>query len=360
MKLLYIDHIHHYLSADDCLTWSKLGIEWYSTGFYRFVNGIGDLPQIPTFFSNPKIRDYLDKCLKSQSQLNKIVKDRVLSFTEKEIYDEWILTDKLVEQFDVFVFNHNIFNVLNNLEIIGNKPIIFKTFGMALEADEVKIGVLRALKKIIRVSNSESEKLRCPNYAGNDYVIHNSFIPDENIISGWSGNKQQVCTFSNVFHSDKVRRGHYINIKQKCPKYDFLLFGSGDEKEPLSNGFVKMSTKIDIMKHSRVHLVTGTPNSACTYSLIESMVVGAPVVCYGQNMWQSKSYEPNKVFNHGEDLLIGETSQECSDYINLLMEDDSICRYLGKNARKKALSIYGRDIVVEKWRELFKNIGFNL
>ena len=139
-----------------------------------------------------------------------------------------------------------------------------------------------------------------------------------------------------------------------------MLYGSGNENEPLSCGFVNMDEKIKIMQNSRVHLVTGTPGSSCTYSLVESMIMGAPVVCYGQKMWQSQSYEPSKLFSHGEDILIGETPEECSDYINLLMKDKELCQFLSKNARKKAISIYGRVNIIEKWRNLFNSLGFNL
>lgn len=359
-KMLYIDHIHHYLSTDHLLTFSDLGIEWYSTGYYLDSNGSGDLPPIKPYFVNTKFRKNLEKCEKWMSDLNKTVSKRVFIYTEKNIYDRWKFTKEFADQFDVFFFNHTVENIINNLDVLKDKIVILNTFGMAPCNEEIKIGNLRALKKIVRVSNNEFEKLRTNLYGGHDAIIHGSVVPDEQTIKNWNGNKQQICTFSNVFASDQKRREHFIRIKQQCPEYRFLLYGSGNENEPLSCGFVNMGDKIKIMQDSRVHLVTGTPGSSCTYSLVESMIIGAPVVCYGQKMWQSQSYEPSKLFSHGEDILIGETPEECSDYINLLMKDKELCQFLSKNARKKAISIYGRVNIIEKWRNLFNSLGFNL
>lgn len=368
IKLLYIPSCHPYQCYDHCLTWSELGFEWYSTGFYSDCNGSGDLPPIPTYYANKKYRKELKKCGKAicpnNELITKIIEDKNKTYSGgRNPYNIWNFTKEFCEQFDVFIFSHFADNVLNNLGVIDNKPTILITFGMHNVNNEVKIGILRAKNKIIRVSNNEFERNRTPLYGGHDEIIHGSVVPSESIINNWKGNKKQVCTFTNGFNilsQTNSRREYYIKIKQKCPDYPFLLFGSNNENEPLSSGFVRMEDKIRVMQDSRVHLVTGTPGSSCTYSLVEAMVIGAPVVCYGKEMWISQSYEPDKLFNHGEEILIGNTPEECSDYIDLLMKDKDLCNYLGRNARKRAIEIYGREILEEKWRKLFNNIGVNI
>lgn len=365
MKLLCVDAGHPYQCADQALIWSELGIEWYSTGYYSQFNGCGDLPRISTYYSNKSFREQLKKqgrteyhgseeCTNVNVQKNK-------TYTGKSIPNMWKFSKDFIDQFDIIVVNHFIENIINNLDVFSNKKIIFNTFGMHNPNDEKKIGTLRALKKIIRVSNNELESLRTGLYGGNDYIIHGSVVPNEEIINNWNGSKNQVCTFSNAFNKnfelENRRRKFYIKIKDQCSRYKFLLYGACNDDEPLSGGFINFDEKLKIMQDSRVCLVTGTPNSSCTYSLVESMIMGVPTVCYGKNMWQSPIYEIDRLFNSGEDILIGNSTEECIDYIQLLMNDKDLCNYLSKNARKKAIEIYGRTNIANKWKELFNEIS---
>lgn len=352
MKLLYVSIGHAIQCPDDCIVWSDLGIKWYDTGYYSQSNGCGDLPKIKNYYATTKYRKFLQKCGKSELYVD-FIKDRFKTYAGKSIPNVWKFTKEFINGFDVVLFNHDISNVINNLDVLKDKIVIFKSFGMGNPADEPKIGTLRALKKIIRVTNSLHEDRQTPLYGGNDFIIHSSVVPDDNAYNNWQGNKSQVCIFCNGFMTCPDRRKYYKEILGKCSQIRFLLYGANNEKDPLSCGFCSTNEKIQVMKDSRVSLIVGTPGSSYTFSLAESMIMGCPTVCFGKSLWNSKIYEIDELFNHGEDILIGETTEECSDYIQLLLKDKKLCDYLSQNARKKALKIFGREAVANEWRKLF-------
>ncbi len=86
--------------------------------------------------------------------------------------------------------------------------------------------------------------------------------------------------------------------------------------------------------------------------MVESWVMGIPTVVFGQKMWQSPlAYEPDKLITHGIDGFIVETPQEASDYIKLLLSDHKLAKQVGEAGRKRAVSIYGRNVIATQWKE---------
>ena len=354
MKLLYVSPVHPTLETCNCITWSDLEIEWYSTGYFAVKNGLGDLPKIKNYYANDKYRKELMKNANAVDMVD-LLKERYLTYTTKIMPHIWTFNKNFVDKFDIFIFSHDIANVVNNLEVLKNKKVIFNSYGMHSPASEIQIGSLRALKKIIRTSTSLHEDRFTPLYGGVDKVIHTSVIPNDEVYK-WNGKKDQICIFCNGFQVCENRRKYYEKILSLCPNYKFLLYGANNEQDPLSCGFCSLNEKIEIINDSRISLIVGTPGSSYTYSLAESMIAGSPTVCYGKEMWESKVYEIDELFNHGEDILIGETPEECADYIQLLMKDKELCEYLGRNARQKALKVFGRKAVAKEWKDLFNDI----
>lgn len=354
IKLLYVSGTHCVQNADDCIIWSDLGIEWYDTGYYCSSNGCGDLPPIKNYYATKKYRNALQKCGKNIKIVD-LLQERYKTYSGKVVPNVWRFTKEFLKDFNIILFNYDISNIINNLDVLKDKIVIFKSFGMGNPLDEPKIGTLRALKKIIRVTNSLHEDRQTPMYGGDDFIIHSSVIPNDEVYK-WNGKKDQICIFCNGFQVCENRRKHYEKILSLCPNYRFLLYGANNEQDPLSCGFCSLNEKIQIINDSRISLIVGTPGSSYTYSLAESMIAGSPTVCYGREMWESKIYEIDELFNHGEDILIGETPEECADYIQLLMKDKELCEYLGRNARQKALKVFGRKAVSKEWKDLFNDI----
>jgi hypothetical protein len=354
MRLLYVPSGHPLQEADDCLMWEYLGLDWLSTGYYLNTEQPGDLPYIKECIATKDNKRALKK-----ERLNTYMSDakNTINGQKNQIWtgqiakNKVILSRKFLENWDIVVFNHFVENCVANLKNIDLRKtnVFLKTYGMHSEATETVMNRVRPLGlKIIR--NSPMEHMVYKKYAGHDYIIRGSVVKDEHELSGWTGTKKEVCTFSSFFFAEsqtcKVRLALYNQIKSKI-QYPSTVYGVGSER------FVSHAEKIDILKTNRVNLVTGCPGANNTYSFVEAFIMGQPIVVFSPQMWQSPWCEVPAFGKHGEDFLIGNTPEECAKYIDLLMEDDELANKLSKNSRAKALELFGRESLSKKWRECF-------
>lgn len=364
MKVLYCDGGHGLQSADDCRMLADLGVEWYSTGYYAKENGSGDLPKIYPFYGSEDFykKLYLNPYVKPETNTLLVLQKKNITYGGFCPPNIWQFNEDFIKQFDIVIFNHNIQNLINNYHHrINNDKIkfIIKTFGMHDVRDEQKIGVMRCSGGIYTIRNNPTECLRSNLYAGHDAIIRGSVVKDENEISGWKGNKPQIITFSNSFNfkqKDNYRRQYYCEIRNNCG-YNFRLFGSNNEDEPLSDKFLKHKDKVKILRESRINLVVGTPGSSNTYSLVEALVMGMPIVVFGKQMWQSPIYEIDQIITNGVHGFIVDNTSDAIQKINMLMEDFELCEFLSKNARSRGVELFGRINLIPKWKKvLFKEV----
>lgn len=365
MKLLYVAAGHPLQEADDCLMWQKLGINWFSTGYYSQSKQPGDLPYID--HENDPLLMEMFRCCRGDISMydkeNSPIGIKNKTFTSYNLPNIWHFTPGFLKEFDLILINHNIENLKimwGTLHRIGKAtPIIVKTFAMHPKADEEKLRNFRTHPKqmVYSVRNSPTEFKRYPGniYAGHDAIIRGCVVPDEHEISGWVGDKKEVVTFTNNFAAGKPRRNIYIQCK-KSLKYPFKLYGAGNEDESMSDGFVTHEQKLDIMRHARVSLTTGTPNATNTYSFVEAWVMGLPQVVYGPSLWQSAAYEPDMLGKHGDDILIGNTPKDLIDCIQRVMDSDDLAQQMSERSREKAIAIYGRDVLAGQWMQFFDDV----
>lgn len=349
MRLLYVPSGHPLQEADDCLMWDKLGLEWFSTGYYSFGTKPGDLPEIHSPII-PKDIGFHDEMMgtRATDHPNTLcgVKNKV--WTGLKANNTVTLSTEFLSRWDYILFSHFPENILNNLGRINLKKtrVAIKTYGMHTSTQETQIkSLMKHGCKVIR--NSPVEHLKYGHkYAGHDAVIRGSVVKDEHDISGWIGDQSEICTFSSFFyHKDtptRTRAEYYEQIKNKI-EYPMTVYGVG------SDIFISHEEKLDVLRRNKVNLVVGTPSSNNTYSLVEALVMGQPVVVFGPSMWQSKNCEvPNIV---KDTALICESPQEAVRQINVLMENRDFAEELGKKARARGIELFGRDNLAEQWRE---------
>lgn len=363
MKMLYVAAGHPLQCADHILMWERLGIKWFSTAYYCDTDKPGDLPYIKRNLNlDSKLVDNFKTIGKTHKEPIILVRKNA-NFGGKNYPNLFKFSERFLKNFDMFFVGHNISNLDSIVKYINPKKnlVVMNTFGMHAEHHEERLkkhsdnGV-----KIVR--NSPKEHLIYPKFAGYDEIIRGSVIKDENEISGWTGELPQVVTFTNTFYlptdrSSIKRRGKYLEIRDKCQGIPFILHGSSNEKDPLklSQGILPHSEKVELLQKSRINLVTGTPGANNTYSMVESWIMGMPTVVFGREMWPGTGYEPDELITHGQDGFIVHSTDEAADTIRMLMNDHELCKKIGMSGREKAISIYGRNVLAEKWKQFFQN-----
>ena len=355
MKLLYVASGHPLQEADDCLMWDKLGYEWYSTGYYAKANGPGDLPKISSYYITDEFRKKLQLC--SATSTDKSLASKNTAFAGHYIANQWYFTNEFLSDFDIVIFNHFVCNILKNFSLLQHYNIctILKTYGMHPPNDETKIALLRRGNHLYSVRNSPKEHKRTPFFGGCDAIIRGSVVKDEHEISGWTGNSTNIVTFASHFNFDSAiaqrRRNLYISIRNLLPDYNFKLYGSANENEPYcESGFVTHKDKIKILQDARVALITGTPYANNTYSMVESWIMGVPLVVFGKDMWLSDTYEADQLVQNCVNGFIANSPEEAAGYIKLLIKNKDVAQRMSIAGRKKAVSIYGREVLSNQWK----------
>lgn len=368
MKLLYVSSGHPLQEADDCLMWEKLGIDWFSTGYYSITDSPGDLPTI-----HMKSREDLLPLFQTQSgttepadRLGTECGEKNRTWTNQVIRNQWRFTQDFIEKFDVIFFNFFVNNVSDNLRIIKHKTCFLKTYSMHPLAYEPIIQRLRQKNGLKVVRNSPYEHMRMPQgggvrgtrFGGYDFVIRGSVVKDEHEVNGWTGEQEKVCTFSSYLvgnHNNPVtqaRKFAYLKTAEECG-YQCDYFGIG-------NNFITHTEKLKVLREYRANLVVGTPNASNTYSFVEAWIMGQPLVVFGRPLWYSPTYEPDTLITHGQDGFIGNSPQECASYIKQLMNDHSLAKTIGANGRARALTVYGRETLAQQWRNAFNEVGYKI
>ncbi len=355
MRLLYVASGHPLQEADDCLMWHRLGIDWTSTGYYALTNKPGDLPHIPRKQNCDlfcKLQEQ-DRWTNNDDMPETTCGKKNMAWTGQVVFNRFNFSREFIqENFDAVLVNFFAQTVRDNAAAFSGKKVMLKTYSMHPLRDENLIKEMRRSGLIV-VRNSPKEHLR-GKYGGHSAIIRGSVVKDEQEISGWTGELKKVCTFTSfmdVGHDEyQLRRNYYREIVSQVMPYESNLYGIGST-------FVNHEDKVDILRKYRVNLVTGTPGSNNTYSFVEAWIMGQPIVVYGRDMWQSKTYEGDELIVHGETGFIGKTPTECAYYIKLLMEDENLARKIGQQGREAALKVYGRETLAEQWTQLFRTHG---
>lgn len=352
MKLLYVASGHPLSEADDLLMWEKLGIEWFSTGYYRETDSPGDLPTIKRPLSNLNVgKSKSDTFIIDKA--GSLIGKKNATYTGQVAKNLWSFDKDFISQFDVIVINHIIENLKNNEKVLAGKKIILKTYARHELSHEPYIEGLHRKKLIKVVRNSPCELERRRNMA-HDMIIRGSLVKDEHEVSGWNGDTKQVITFNNTFEAGGKTRANYINLTRRT-QYPFILGGANNK---MGLGYVKHADKIKLLQDSRVSLCTGSPGANNTYSFVEAWVMGIPIVCFGRPLWDNPTCEPEQLIEHGVTGYIVKNLEDAADVINTLMKNHTLAKYISANARQKAISIYGRDVLARQWTKLFQTLGY--
>ena len=356
MKLLYLSHGHPLLEYDDCSIFKKLGIDYFSTGYYAESSKPNNLPEIINPFQDKYNELFFRTCERDTCRYDRIgthAYAKNLQFTNSIIKNEINFSNEFLELFDCIIISHNIRNILINDGKLNNIKVFVKTFCMhTLDLEHVlQIAREQIKAKIIRA---------CPTYKNRgeidaDYVIRQSIdINDRE----WIGDKKSVCTFSSFIDLNDAmmirRKMYYDEIVKLNQDIDFNIFGAVNGRY---GTFITDVEKLDVLSSYRINLALGTPNATTTYSIMEAMAAGQPVICFGRNMYQSALFDTDMFIKHGENGFFINSPQEFRDIAIELLNNDELARQIGSNAKRDIEAYIGKDVISKQWKKMFEKEG---
>jgi len=335
MKLLYVG-MHPTMEHDELSIFSSLGIDCFSVGNY--LN-----PLQPTNATRPPLN------LQPKPEL----------ITEFEKYNptldrrKIILTKEIVKDFDVVLVSHFTRHLDDNWDLLKDKFVIWRTFGLTNSKVEQSQKHRRKQIKIVRTSERE---LHIHNNLGIDAVIRASCNPAE--FKDWNGKEPNVLTVTKRM---KSRPAHcyfneYCQITKGLPR---KLYGTQNENISFSGGSLTYKELINAYRNNRVFLSMGTRPGSYTYTFLEAWMTGCPVVTIGPNLG-GPGYEVPSLVENGVDGFWFDNFHAMRERIKSLLKDYELACKISKKGRKKAIDIFGVDKVTEDWKTFFTDHSFLL
>lgn len=342
LKVLYISSFHAKLESDDLRLFTSLGVDWFSTGYYK----------------NPQEVSFPQECMYSPMEVEPNTA-RLEEFNKLNPNHAPLqpinLTTKFVDEFDLVILVNccPLPNELNRLwEFIKHKPVIVRTYGQ--QGGHFETVLTQAVKAgkvtTVRVGKSES---KIPNFAGSDFEVL-GYIDSEKF-SGWQGFGNEVLTFNNYFN----KRAYHSNTplyRRVVKNFNSSLYGMNNEGVDICKGVATEEQQLELYKNCGVYFSLGSKPALLTYSLQEAMTVGCPVVTFGPKLGNGNPplYEVPTLFKNGIDLFLGDSEEELVYYINLLLTNEVLAKKVSSAARQVALDLWSFDKVKSQWEEVIK------
>ena len=164
-----------------------------------------------------------------------------------------------------------------------------------------------------------------------------------------------------LFLSNQINRQkgfhHFVqvsrNLKPEFPDVRFLWVGQtevcGDTFE--TRGYVKGEELQEVFRSSYLLLLPSLWPEAMSYSVIQAMATGKPVVAYdvGAN---------SEGIIHGETGLLAEWGniKQLSSHVATLLSDEKLAVRMGQNARKRAEEMFSLDRMINYYKTLVEKV----
>jgi hypothetical protein len=340
MKIHYLS-CHSILEYDEVKLLTEMGHEVFANGAYLDPKGHPSLPRpgIPNAFNSPEYAQLAREFPKTN------------------------LPPELIEPFDVIIAVHTPEFITENWEKIKHKKVIWRSIGQSTRQTENRIRRMRYEGlKIVRYSPKEEN---IPDYLGADALIRFYKDPEEfGGIDKWTGTTKRVVNFSQSLKGRGIFC-HYNHIMQMIDGFPSMIYGSGNEDlGPLNGGEVPYDLFKGAMRDNRVMVYGGTWPACYTLSLIEGMMTGIPIVAIGADLAQKLPdgvefmdfYEIPDIIQNGVNGFVSDDIDELRKAIHMLLEDPALAAQIGKEGRRTAIGMFGKDKTKADWKEFLDKI----
>ena len=335
-NLLYLS-CHSTLEHDELKIFNELGFNLFSVGSYAD-------PEQPLEDLRPPLK--LNTKKQWIESFKRICPNYAFNGRAK-------LTKEFVDQFDLVLVSHFTHYLVDNWPLLRDKPLIYAPVGQSHPGLEKFLSTLRVKSdlKIIRVSETESV---LEGYAGRDALIRP--IVDSTEYSNWNGQNESIVTVNKWMK----KRASICLFKEYCELTKDLprvLYGQSNDDIEFSNGSPSYDDLRAGYRDFRVCLSMGTKPAPYTYTFMEALMTGCPVVTVGPKLGNgiTPTYEAYKFIENGVDGFWSDSLAELKSYLKLLLSDHSLAKLISLRGREKALSLFDRETCKTAWRNFFNN-----
>ena len=351
MRLLYVSSCHPTLEYNDLSLFCDMGFDCFSTGIYSDT----DRPVNLSLWRDSSVpglkKDH--KSLEIFERDNPVYRGNLVGYNRPRLK----LSKELIERFDVVVCNSFSHYVLDNWNSLKDSKVIWRTYGDSTPEQELLLQ--EKVDKGLNVVRGTVSELDKPNACPGEVI---SCHIDEDWYKGWKGDEPVVLSFQNAFHIRRLEAmgQAYLRIRHKSGA-KFELYG--DHPHPMVKGFLDFKSQLEAYQRSQVYFSIGSHPAPITYNFMEAMTTGMPVVTFGYGIGKSPKdgkpsyYQVPEFIENGKTGFFSDDESELVDIVHTLLQDKELRSFISKEARKSAVSMWGKEAIKSKWKEYFQSLG---
>ena len=340
MNILYVS-VHQILEYDEIRMFQKAGHVVFSLGVYfGFKASQQFRPELP--FGD------------AERRMMAVFEASGCSYEYGSPIPDQILTDSFIDQFDIVLVMHSIDFIEHHWNTISRCPVIWRTIGVNIEAEEERIAPFRAKGcKIVRYSPMEA---LAKYYAGHDAVIRFGKFPND--FAPWTGEAKQVVLFSMAM---KARfPAEYEQVAESLQGFPHVIGGAHNQDIPNAVGVVPYEGQLDLLRKSRIYLYGAGTFISYTLNFIEAWMSGIPVIVLdGRSVLPADYFrfaEVTSLINGGTSGMIVTSVSQAKDVIAYLLDNIELAGAIGTNGRAAATAIFGVENISKQWNEFLATL----
>lgn len=343
-KLLYLS-CHCVLEYDELRVLNELGYDVFTNDAYH-------RPRTPVVNRRPPLDipdkpDYLQKFYE-MCHINSNNPD-----VKPEQYNN-LLTDAMIDAFDIIMIMHLPRFIEQNWERIKHKTVIWRTIGQSTPDVEAKM--LRYREQGLKIIRYSPKERSLAHYVGEDTIIR--FAKYESDYLPYVGDQNYVMSFGQnvIGRGDHCR---YDLIRNVAKDYNFKLFGPGNVEAPMSYGEIDYASQLIELSKNKAYFYSGTWPASYTLNFIEAWMSGIPVIALGDELASKVGkfpYEVNSLIKHGETGFCCNNIKELKECIREVMVNVPLRKRISENGKKAAVELFGVDVIKPQWKSFLDTI----
>lgn len=348
MRILYLS-CHETLERDELCVLDKLGHQVFSLGHYMDPRN----PLHPTRDGILPIK--FDPELLEQFQKYHNYKSRVEQFDTLNINTIFSTYTKRVKKqfvdlFDLVIITHFEDNLTLNWDSIKHKPIILRYIG------QPETHYSPYVKHVKKIAYSPTEKY-ISRHKKFDAIIR-PYV-DTDYFNGWTGAGDYVLTI-NKWMKKRGNWSAWNTYLEVTSGMNRVVGGFENEDIPFSAGDLKPDDINKLRQEAKVYFSTCTKPGPFTYSFIEALSTGIPMVTVGPEIGsiskESPTFEAHTFVENGVSGFWSDDVKQLKDYIRMLLNDEKLAKTISEGGRQSAIKHFSMERNMQDWANILQTI----